>query len=189
MGFAQLLFSEKASIPSDKEYDYASEIYLAGTKLLTLINDILDLSKVEAGTLTLAMEEVSLDEVFWECQAMIKPLAAQRGVGLQFPDLLGFSVIADQAQLRRALYFLLRHIVQRGGDQARIIVSQAVVDDAHVRITMRAGGADFSKAETAAMFVPFHRLSMTAAGDEDSGLGLPLAKCLVEVTCSLEIVR
>jgi signal transduction histidine kinase len=87
--------------------------------------------------------------------------------------------MADYMQLRRALYFILCHVIERSGDQAWIVVKQKV-DDAHLRITVCDGGEDLSEAEVPAIFLPFHRTHRAISGDKDDGLRLTLARQLVE---------
>jgi signal transduction histidine kinase len=85
LGFAQILAADNLPTTPEQKKEFAGHILKSGRHLLTLINEILDLAKVEAGALTLSMEPVVLAEVLAECRTMIEPLAAARGIRVRFP--------------------------------------------------------------------------------------------------------
>jgi len=180
LGFAQILTSDTlpSTLPEKKEY--ATYIFRAGTHLLTLINEILDLAKVESGTMSLSIEPVSLAEIFQECQTMIEPLAKKRGIQIAFPENADKYVFADRTRLKQVLINLLSNAVKYNREQGRVTVDCRLTDAGRVRIAVQDTGAGLSSAQLAALFQPFNRLGRENTEEEGTGIGLALTKRLVE---------
>jgi len=181
LGFAQLLESDLPP-PRPAQKGSIDHILKAGWHLLTLINEILDLAKVESGQVPMSLEPVALDEVMAECQAMIESLAGGRGVSLSFPPpgRSGF-VLADRTRLKQVLINLLSNAVKYNVRQGTVQVDCFESRPGWVRVTIRDEGPGLNPDQVAQLFQPFNRLGQEAGGEEGTGIGLVVAKRLVEL--------
>jgi PAS domain S-box-containing protein len=181
LGFAQLMESDSQSLtPSQKES--IAQILVAGWHLLNLINEILDLAVIEAGTVSLSGESVSLDEVMLECRAMMEPQAQQRGISMTFPvfDNPCF-VSSDRTRLRQILINLLSNAIKYNQVPGTVVVDYAVIAPDRIRINITDTGAGLCPEKLAQLFQPFNRLGQEAGGAEGTGIGLVVTKRLVEL--------
>jgi len=181
LGFAQLLESDSPP-PRPAQKGSIDHILKAGWHLLTLINEILDLAKVESGQVPMSLEPVALDEVLAECQAMIEPQASGRGLSLSFPPcgLSGF-VLADRTRLKQVLINLLSNAVKYNVRQGTVQVGCFESGPGRVRVTIRDEGPGLDPEQVAQLFQPFNRLGQEAGMEEGTGIGLVVAKRLVEL--------
>ncbi|MFA7415710.1 MAG: response regulator [Rhizobium sp.] len=181
LGFAQLLESDSAPTTQEQKESVA-QILQAGRHLLTLINEILDLAKVESRQMPLSEEPVSLDEVMLECQAMIETQALQRGITLTFPsfDTPRF-VSADRTRLKQILINLLSNAIKYNIKQGTVDVTCEESMSGRVRLSIRDSGAGLTPEQLAQLFQPFNRLGQEAGDEEGTGIGLVVAKRLVEL--------
>jgi PAS domain S-box-containing protein len=181
LGFAQLMDSDSppATLAQKANID---QILHAGWYLLELINEILDLAVIESGKLSLSVEPVSLTDVLLECQAMIEPLMAKRGLRLTLPTFASAPfVLADRTRLKQVLINLLSNAIKyniMGG----LVVVDCVTTTANVtRITVRDTGFGLPAEKLAQLFQPFNRLGQEGSGEEGTGIGLVMSKLLVEL--------
>jgi CheY-like chemotaxis protein/nitrogen-specific signal transduction histidine kinase len=181
LGFTQLLANDAQPNNAERKKEFTGYILKAGKHLLTLINEVLDLAKVESGAVTLSLEAVALEEVIQECRAMIEPLGDQRGLRMSFPDAPGMTVLADRTRLKQILLNLLSNAIKynRAGG---IVALDCVADAARrVRISVRDSGPGLSAAQIEELFQPFNRLGQEAGTEEGTGIGLVVTKRLVEL--------
>jgi signal transduction histidine kinase/CheY-like chemotaxis protein len=181
LGFAQILAAANMPTTLEQKTEFAGHILKSGRHLLTLINEILDLAKVEAGALTLSMEPVALDEVLAECRSMIGPLAAARGIRTQFPDAPGVRVQADRTRLKQVLLNLLSNAVKYNRDAGEVVVECMAAGPQRLRLAVRDTGAGLTSEQVAALFQPFNRLGQENGTQEGTGIGLVLTRRLVEM--------
>jgi signal transduction histidine kinase/CheY-like chemotaxis protein len=181
LGFTQLLANDAQPNNVERKKEFTGYILKAGKHLLTLINEVLDLAKVESGAVTLSLEAVALDEVIQECRAMIEPLGDQRGLRMTFPDAPGVTVLADRTRLKQILLNLLSNAIKY--NRAGGVVALDCVPDAarRVRISVRDSGPGLSAAQMEELFQPFNRLGQEAGTEEGTGIGLVVTKRLVEL--------
>ncbi len=181
LGFAQLIESGTPP-PTPSQKRSLDQILKAGWYLLELINEILDLARIEAGRLTLSREPVALNEVMLECQAMIEPQARLRGIGMQFPRLDAASfVLADRTRLKQVLINLFFNAVKYNRPDGMVVVDCVAVTPDTVRISVKDTGAGLPAEKLAQLFQPFNRLGEEAGVEEGTGIGLVVAKRLVEL--------
>jgi PAS domain S-box-containing protein len=181
LGFAQLMESE-APAPTPTQSESIAQILQAGWHLLKLINEILDLAKVESRQVPLSEEPVSMAEVLLECQAMIDPQAQQRGIRLMFPHFdKPHFVHADRTRLKQILINLLTNAIKYNSEKGMVTVTCAARTPERFRISIRDAGAGLSPEHVAQLFQPFNRLGQEAGGEEGTGIGLVVAKRLVEL--------
>jgi signal transduction histidine kinase/ActR/RegA family two-component response regulator len=181
LGFAQILASNDMPTTPEQKKEFSGHILKSGRHLLTLINEILDLAKVEAGALQLSMEAVALDEILMECRSMIAPLAAGRGVQVRFPEhLLSNAVVqADRTRLKQVLLNLLSNAVKYNRDGGAVVVDCAPAAPARLRLTVQDTGMGMTPDQLAALFQPFNRLGQENGPQEGTGIGLVVTRRLV----------
>jgi PAS domain S-box-containing protein len=181
LGFAQLMASESPQ-PTPSQAGSIDQILHAGWYLLELINEILDLSAIESGKLSMSVEPVPLTEVLAECQAMIEPQAQKRGHSLHFPRLdPPRFVLADRIRLKQVLINLLSNAIKYNRPDGRIVVECTEATPARTRLSVRDTGLGLSPEKLAQLFQPFNRLGQEKGGEEGTGIGLVMSKLLVEM--------
>jgi len=181
MGFSQLLEVGSASDTPATVRAKATHIHAAGLHLLAMVNDILDLSRIEAGAMPLSPEPVAVDALVAECLALVASLAAEQGVSCRQALAVPTPwVRGDRVRLRQVLVNLLGNAVKYNRCGGWVEVS-AQAADAGVRIAVRDSGRGLSAAQRAQLFQPFNRLGAEATAVEGTGLGLVIVRELVEL--------
>ncbi|MBC7993502.1 MAG: response regulator [Rhizobacter sp.] len=181
LGFGQLLATESIPVSPAKKAEFTQHIIKAGTHLLSLINEILDLAKIESANLMLSLEPVVLSDVLQECHTMLGPAAEQRGLHMLFPADLTGCVVADRTRLKQVLLNLLSNAIKYNRDNGAVIVECKLTDQDSVRISVRDTGAGLRPEQVGALFQPFNRLGQETGTVEGSGIGLVVTKRLVEL--------
>jgi signal transduction histidine kinase/ActR/RegA family two-component response regulator len=181
LGFAQILTSESLPTTDAQKKEFASHILKSGRHLLTLINEILDLAKVESGTITLSMEPVALGEILAECQAMIEPLAAARGIRVLFPQQVGAVLLADRTRLKQVLLNLLSNAIKYNRDAGAVVLDCRQATPERLRISVQDTGMGLRPDQLESLFQPFNRLGQEAGAQEGTGIGLVVTRRLVEL--------
>jgi PAS domain S-box-containing protein len=180
LGFAQVIESGTPP-PTPSQKRSLDQILKAGWYLLELINEILDLARIESGRLALSREPVSLNEIMLECQAMIEPQARLRGISMHFPRFETPSfVLADATRLKQVLINLFFNAVKYNTSGGTVVVECANAAPESVCISVRDTGAGLPEEKLAQLFQPFNRLGKEAGIEEGTGIGLVVAKRLVE---------
>jgi len=181
LGFAQLMDTgTPPPLPAQKAS--LAHILKAGWHLLALVNEILDLAKVESGQVSMSREPVSLTEVLAECRDMVGPQAAGRGHALDFPaGALPLFVLADRTRLKQVLLNLLSNAIKYNAPQGAVTVRCCESRPGHVRVEVRDQGPGLRPEQVAQLFQPFNRLEEEAGLKEGTGIGLVVAKRLVEL--------
>ncbi len=181
LGFAQLMESDSPPATPSQQKSIA-HILQAGWHLLKLINEILDLAVIESGQVPISQEPVSLAEVMLECQGMIEPQAQQRGIKLTFPQLdIPLYVRADRTRLKQIVINLLSNSIKYNIKQGTVEVKCTESTPGRIRISIKDSGAGLPPEQMAQLFQPFNRLGQEAGSEEGTGIGLVVAKRLVEL--------
>jgi PAS domain S-box-containing protein len=181
LGFAQLVASG-TPIPTPTQKRSVDQILKAGWYLLELINEILDLSLIESGRLTLSAEPVSLAELLLECRSMIEPQAHQRSIGMTFASLdTPHFVKADRTRLKQVLINLLFNAIKYNRPGGTVVVECTLCAPDSIRISVRDTGQGLDAEQLAQLFQPFNRLGQESSAEEGTGIGLVVAKRLVEL--------
>ena len=181
LGFGQLLASSTVEPTAEQRDLFVGHIIKAGKHLLTLINEILDLAKIESGNIALSMETIDLADILNECRTMIAPLAEPRGIRIIFPDRTPLALRADRTRLRQVLLNLLSNAIKYNREQGAVVVDCAVTDSGRLRISVQDTGIGLRPDQLAALFQPFNRLGQETGGQEGTGIGLVVTKRLVEL--------
>ena len=180
IGFAELLVEELEGPLNDKQKRFASYIHRDSLHLLELINDILDLSRIEAGRLDLRLRAFDMLEAIEEVIATIRPQAAAKSLALDVSAAVGIGLHADRLRFKEILFNLLSNAVKFTHEGGSILV-EGVVADGVAEISVSDTGVGIPEAEHAAVFDKFYQAGSTTRGlKEGTGLGLAIAKQLVE---------
>ncbi len=178
LGFTQLLKYEKDL--TEKQQSHISEIDSAGNLLLELVNQILDLARIEKGHLQLSMEQVMLSKVFEECSSMITPLVEQNNLTLDITSDTDGYVIADYTRLKQVMLNLLgnaiKYNVKNGSVSLKVMQKECDI----IRICVIDTGKGISEKLLPEIFQAFNRLNATN-NIEGTGIGLSISKQLVEM--------
>ncbi|WP_454739215.1 PAS domain-containing hybrid sensor histidine kinase/response regulator [Cupriavidus necator] len=179
LGFAQLIASDFPPPPPSQQASI-DQILKAGWHLLELINEVLDLAKIEAGEASLSPEPVSVVEALHECHAMLEQQALRREIRMRFPlpDSSCF-VRADRTRLKQILLNLLSNAIKYNREHGTVDVEVATGE--RVRVSVRDTGAGLAPERLAQLFQPFNRLGHEGGPVEGTGIGLVVAKRLVEL--------
>ena len=181
LGFAQLMESDSPP-PTDAQQESIAQILQAGWHLLKLINEILDLTKVESGQVPMSREPVGLAEVLQECQSMIEPEAQERGIGMTFPQSgMPYFIHADRTRVKQVMINLLANAIKYNREQGTVEVVCTESTPGRLRISIKDSGAGLTPEQLGQLFQPFNRLGQEAGGEEGTGIGLVVAKRLVEL--------
>lgn len=178
LGFTQLLQLEAQASWSNDSAGRLDHIRAAGEHLLALIDDVLDLSSLEAGVLRLEPQPVALALVVASTLPMATALAAKHRVSLRVGPLAG-TALADPIRLRQVLLNLLTNAIKYNRPLGEVVVDSQVVGE-HVRLRVRDTGRGMRPEQLAHLFEPFNRLGIETEGIEGSGIGLTIARALVE---------
>lgn len=179
IGFAQMLEYD-GSLNEDQQ-DNVHEILKAGRHLLELINEVLDLAKVESGHVDLSLEPLELRPVLEESWQLIQPLAEARQLKFQLevaPDLV---VRADRVRLKQVLLNLLSNSVKYNCDAGSIFLAASSVRGNRIRIRVTDTGVGIPAEQISQLFQPFNRLGQENNGIEGTGIGLTITRRLVEM--------
>ena len=180
LGFGQLLRSDPQHPLTHDQQRYVEEILDGGHHLLTLINDVLDLGRIESGRLAIAMEPVALRPLVEACLALMAPLAQQRPVRLLLPqpETLQCHVQADPLRLRQVLLNLLSNAIKYNRPDGDVTV-RCVAGAEHVELHVTDTGIGLTPDQSQHLFVAFERLAARRSNVEGSGIGLALSRQLV----------
>ncbi len=181
IGFSEVMMEERfGAIGNDRYKEYLKDIRTSGSHIMSLINDLLDLSKIEAGKLDLRFSAVSANDVINECVALMQPQANRERVIIRasLPDSVP-SVVADPRSMRQIVLNLLSNAIKFNKSGGQVIVSTALEDTGEVYLRVRDTGTGMSAKDLAAALEPFRQVH-TARHGGGTGLGLPLTKALVE---------
>jgi PAS domain S-box-containing protein len=178
LGFTQLLKYEKKL--TDKQQSHISEIGKAGSLLLELVNQILDLARIEKGHLQLSMEQVSLRDIFEECHAMVSPLTEQNNLSLDFTTATNCYVIADYTRLKQVMLNLLSNAIKYNVINGSVSLKIKQKENGIVRICIIDTGKGISEELLPDVFQAFNRLNAVTS-IEGTGIGLSISKQLIEM--------
>jgi signal transduction histidine kinase len=192
IGFSEVLRDGLAGELESRQKDYANEIFTSGNHLLALINDILDLSKVEAGKMTLTLEPVGVATLIQAGLQVVKQAAAahRQNLGTLVAEDLG-EIWVDARKVKQILFNLLSNAVKftpDGGDvrvEARRVFRAASPEGRekpHLELVVRDSGIGVSATDQAILFEPFSQIDSTLARRyQGTGLGLAMVKRLAEL--------
>jgi PAS domain S-box-containing protein len=178
LGFSQLLQMGDLTPKQSQNLDY---VLRGGEHLLNLINEVLDIARIESGHSSISLEPVEVREVLQECLDLMQPMSAQQGLKIEVGNSLehvGF-VLADRQRLRQVLLNIMTNAVKYNRDGGTVSLSSEAIGE-RLRIQVSDTGPGIPQSNVAKLFTPFERLGAEQTGIEGTGLGLALSKSLVE---------
>lgn len=177
LGFSQALLGDEGHA-SPAQRRSIEHIRSAGEHLLSLINDVLDLSSLQSGELKLQVEAVSLQQAVGEALTLLRSQAEARAIALQV-DNLDFTVWADATRVRQIVINLVSNAIKYNREGGEVFIS-ARPDDARVLLSVRDTGVGIEPSQVPHLFEPFNRLGMDHSGIEGTGIGLAVVKSIAE---------
>jgi signal transduction histidine kinase len=181
IGFSEVLTDRMFGELNEKQEEYLKDIYASGTHLLSLINDILDLSKIEAGRMELELTEFDLPTALDNAIVLVRERAARHGISLHksFDERLG-QIHADERKVRQVVLNLLSNAIKFTPEGGRIEV-QAAPKDGQVEVSVSDTGVGIAPEDQEAVFEEFRQVGTAAKKVEGTGLGLTLCRKFVEL--------
>lgn len=181
LGFTQLIEGGQPR-PTPAQQDSVEQILQAGWYLLSLINEMLDLTSIESGKMILTSRALSMADVLDDCRALIEPQAKRRGIQVGFPVLdRPFLVQADPVRTKQVLINLLTNAIKYNRVSGRVDVRCTAAPEQCVRISVEDTGQGLTPAQLDQLFDPFNRLGQEVGDQPGTGIGLVICKRLMEL--------
>ncbi|MDH5749989.1 MAG: transporter substrate-binding domain-containing protein [Rhodospirillales bacterium] len=184
LGFGQLILHTPDDKPNDKHAEYIGHILNSGQHLLSLINDVLDLAKIESGKIEISIESVETCVLIEECLSVMEPIAGNNSINLINETNDGEvipPIFVDNIRARQVLLNLLSNAIKYNRPNGKVTVSTIPTDCGAVRISIRDTGHGIPEDQINALFEPFNRLEYENSEIEGTGIGLVITKRLVEL--------
>jgi len=179
LGFGQLMEFDK-TLP-DEHQENLREILKAGHHLLELINEVLDLARVESGRVDLSLEPVELRPLVGECLGLVSTLADKRAIRISHSCPPGVAVRADRTRLKQALLNLLSNAIKYNRESGSVTLTFEPCDGDRLRIRITDTGPGIPAARFVELFQPFYRLGAENSEIEGTGIGLTITRRIVEL--------
>ncbi len=181
IGFAELMLQERFGPIGNRRYTgYVEDIHQSGLYALSLLNDLLDISKIEAGKFELNFTAVDVAEIVEDCVSSLQPLAKRARILLRTSLAADLpAVVADPRRLKQILLNLLTNAIKFTKEGGQVIVSGSMVAG-ELRLRVHDNGVGMTKDEIAFAMQPFHQLDTAPRKQTGTGLGLPVTKALVD---------
>ncbi|MED5619466.1 CHASE domain-containing protein [Ideonella sp. BN130291] len=181
LGFAQLLELDRQAPLRPHQIEWTAQIQQAGWHLLHMINDTLDLSRIESGTLRLQTQAVPVAEVVQSTCALVEQAATQRRVTVeQHLDPAADAVLGDETRVKQILTNLLSNAVKYNVEGGRVLITSRLAGPDTLEIEVRDSGLGMDEAQMAELFQPFNRLGRESHA-EGTGIGLVISRRLAEL--------
>lgn len=181
LGFAQLLEWDGGRGLTDGQRRQVSEILHAGRHLLELINDVLDLARIEADHLPMSLRPTPAGQVVEDALRLVAPKAGQAGIAIRLQDSVAWPlVLADGLRLKQVLVNLLTNAIHYNRAGGRVMVDIAASGPDRVRLRVSDTGRGIPPEKMDALFIPFERLGAERSGVDGVGIGLALSRKLME---------
>lgn len=182
LGFTELMLEERFGPIGNSRYrGYVEDIHQSGLYALSLLNDLLDISKIEAGKFELDFTAVEIAELVEDCVGSLQAVAKRERILLRTslaPNLP--SVLADRRRLKQILLNLLSNAIKFTSEGGQVIVSGTSVEQGTLRLRVHDTGVGMTADEIGLAMQPFHQLDTAPRKQTGTGLGLPLTKALVD---------
>lgn len=180
MGFSDLLADKRYGELNERQQRYVGHINTGGRHLLKLVNDILDLSKIEAGRMEISCQDLSVETIFGEVESALRPLAEKKTQTLSSIAEPGLRVHADATRFKQVLMNLAGNAIKFTPEGGRIELA-AHQAGGEVQVKVRDNGPGIPPEEQKRIFEAFYRLRKSGEGPEGTGLGLAITESLVKL--------
>ncbi|MBF9234983.1 PAS domain-containing sensor histidine kinase [Microvirga alba] len=181
IGFAEVMLEERfGAIGNERYKEYLKDVHASGAHVISLVNDLLDLAKIEAGRLELTFTSVNLNDLVSSCVALLQPQAARDRIVMRTSFAVKLPpVVADERSMRQIVLNVVSNAIKFTDAGGQVIVSTALTDRGEMAFRVRDTGIGMTEDEIEAALEPFRQLA-TSRKRGGTGLGLPLTKALVE---------
>lgn len=180
LGFAQLLQRDKKSPLSERQQGHVTHILRGAEHLLRLIDDVLDLARIEAGRASISLERVAVDTVLDEVVSALTPMAERHGVELEVVRGRRLEIVADRTRFAQILLNYGSNAIKYGRS-GTYVTFRAARTDGHVRVTVSDKGPGIPLERQAKLFQPFHRAGQETGPIEGTGIGLAISRRLADL--------
>lgn len=182
IGFGQLLESDPIDVLTEMQADSVAHILRAANHLLTLINEILDLAKIESGQIEFSLEAVRAEDVLSGCIELVRPQLAQQQLTLvvDVKAIEGLQICVDETRLKQVLINLLSNAIKYNQPQGRVAVQATVTHHQRLRVTVTDTGLGLDQIQLAQLFQSFNRLGAENTDIQGTGIGLVISKKIIE---------
>ena len=179
LGFGQLL--EMESDLDAEQHDYVNEIMQAGYHLLELINDVLDLSKIESDNIEFSVETVDCADLVKSCIPLVSPLAAKLSVTIETEGLADLILSADRIRLKQVMLNLITNAIKYNRPNGRVWLHAMEGKGGKKRLAISDTGLGIAADKLPLLFQPFNRLGAETGTIEGTGIGLVISRRIVEM--------
>lgn len=182
LGFGHLLEVSASRSDDSKQKQYVDYILSSGHHLLSLINEVLDLARIDAGKFDLQLEKISLRNLTDECLALSQPLAFANDIALlsECAESNDFYVSADHQRLKQVLLNLISNAIKYNRAGGKVTVSCSKIDQGRIRVAVTDSGFGIPEEKQNQLFQPFNRLGIEDSQIQGTGIGLTITKSLIE---------
>ncbi len=181
IGFSELLIDKKVGDLNEKQLDYLSDIYSSAAHLLQLINDVLDIAKIEAGKIEMTIESFNITEAIEEVIKILKPIADKKNVSISCCLTKEIHTITlDKSKFKQILYNLISNAIKFNNTEGAISVETETYGNDCFEMQVKDSGIGIAQENMGKLFIPFVQLN-SAGTTEGTGLGLALTKTIVEL--------
>ena len=178
LGFSQIL---EMDAKDEKTRDNSQEIINAGNHLLSLINEILDLSKIESGNIELSIEKCYLNEIINDALSLIHPLAEKHSIQINNKVSASLNINVDEMRFKQVLLNILSNAIKYNSENGKVIIDCSSNAKNMLYISISDTGDGLTPEQLSILFEPFERLGAENSNIEGTGLGLKISKDLVEL--------
>ena len=191
-GFAEVIMAERfGPIGNERYREYIKDIHAAGTHLVSMLNDLLDLSRIETGQTELNFASVNLNDLTQQCVGIMQPQANRARIIIRTSLTPGLPlVVADERSLRQIVLNLIANSIKFTGPGGQVIVSTVFTDSREGVLRVRDTGSGMSEKDIAAALEPFRQVATSGRwGSGGTGFGLPLTKALAEANRANFVIK
>lgn len=183
MGFSQVMFDDKDNPLTAEQAENLAEIDTASKHLLSLINEVLDLSRIEAGRMEVQLGPVSVMSVIEDCTRLVAPIAdaSNISINVDLRQCENMWVMADKTRLKQALINIFSNAIKYNNENGKVTFACAPVNNNMIRLSITDTGSGISLEDQSRIFSPFERLGASAGAVEGTGIGLGITRCLIEL--------
>ncbi len=180
VGFSQLLDEDADGVLSPRQRDFVNHIQHSSRYLLSLINEVLDLARIESGRLELSIQPIDLPPLLEECLQLAHPLAVNRQIRIHLVTPQNWQVMADAARLKQVVLNLLSNAIKYNRNGGWVWLSCTETVTGRLRIDVADNGPGIPEESQVGIFQPFQRLGAEQSTIEGTGIGLAISKHLME---------
>ncbi|MSQ60140.1 MAG: PAS domain S-box protein [Betaproteobacteria bacterium] len=183
LGFSELFFVGASGPLTDEQKQSAEQIHKAGRHLLDMVNDVLDISRIESDRIEMSLEPVRIEDIFLGVLGMTETMARQHGISIRVDEegLCLPPVMGDPKRFRQVLLNLLTNAIKYNREGGTVTLRASPKGEGWVRIEVEDTGRGIEPGKLASLFQPFNRLGQETSGIDGTGIGLALAKRLTEL--------